>query len=301
MGVFKRTVKSNGAKKEYWYIDYTVNGKRKWESVGRVGDVTKAAAKKLLALRRTEVLHGKFNIPVNTIAPTFSEFAKDYIEYAKVNKRSWDRDACSLRTLVPVFGSYTLADISPFLIEKYKLERKKSVSARTVNMELSLLRRMFNLGITWDKCLSNPVSKVKFYKEEIKGVRVLTKEEEERLLESSSDHLKTVLITALNTGMRYGEIINLCWKDVDLDLGYIEVEKSKSGKSRQIPMNERLKEALDILKLTSSVSNSVSTKYSSKRNSKLLLDSYLSRRDGLKSRWAHAREGSTPSLPTPVR
>jgi integrase len=240
MGVFKRTVIRNESKREYWYIDYTVNGKRKWESVGRVGVVTKADARKLLALRRTEVLHGKFNLPVKMVTQTFSEYAKDYLEYAKENKRSWDRDACSLRSLVPVFGTYTLADISPILIEKYKLARKKSVSARTVNMELSLLRRMFNLGIAWDKCLSNPVSKVKFYKEEIKGVRVLTKEEEERLLESCSDHLKPVLITALNTGMRYGEIITLNWKDVNLEVGYINVAMSKTDKTRQIPINDKL-------------------------------------------------------------
>ncbi len=297
MGVFKRTVIWKEKKSEYWYIDYTVNGKRKWESVGRVGEVSKADARKLLAIRKTEVLHGKFNLPVNMIAPTFSEFAKDYLEYAKENKRSWDRDACSLRCLVPFFGSYSLTEISPILIEKYKLERKKSVSARTVNMELSLLRRMFNLGIAWDKCLSNPISKVKFYKEELKAVRVLTKEEEHVLLESCSDHLKPVLITALNTGMRYGEIITLNWKDVNLEVGYINVAMSKSDKTRQIPINDRLKEALKILKLRSSVSNSVSTKYSAQQKSKQLQDTYLSRRDGLKSRWARAHEGSTPSLP----
>ena len=297
MGVFKRTVIRNEKKSEYWYIDYTVNDKRKWESVGRVGVVTKADARKLLAVRRIEVLHGKFNLPINMEIPTFSEYAKEYLEYAKENKRSWDRDACSLRCLVPFLGSYTLAEISPILIEKYKLERKKTVSARTVNMELSLLRRMFNLGIAWDKCVINPVSKVKFFKEEIKGVRVLTEEEEHRLLECSSDHLKAILITALNTGMRYGEIINLGWKDVNLDMRYIEVEKSKSGKGRQIPMNDKLNETLDTLKLASSVSKSVSTKYSAQENIQQLQDTYISRRDGLKSRWAHAHEGSTPSLP----
>jgi len=41
MGVFKRTTKRNGKKREYWYIDYVLNGKRKWESVGKVGLVTK--------------------------------------------------------------------------------------------------------------------------------------------------------------------------------------------------------------------------------------------------------------------
>ncbi len=268
MSVFKRAIKTKQGKSLYWYIDYTVNGKRKWESVGRVGEATKADARKLLALRRTEVLQGKFKAPDKRVVPTFAEFAKEYIEYAKGNKKSWDRDACSLRCLVPFFGSYTLDDISPILIEKYKLERKKSVSGRTVNIELSLLRRMFNLGIAWDKCESNPVTKVKFYKEEPSKTRVLSEEEEHRLLEACSDHLKPILVTALNTGMRYGEILSLCWKDVYLEEGYINVAHSKSGKSRQIPINSRLEEALKRLKLGSTVSTSVSSEYLSTQNSK---------------------------------
>ena len=299
MSVFKRTIKTKQGKSHYWYIDYTVNDKRKWESVGRVGEVSKADAKKLLALRRTEILQGKFKVPDNRVAPTFSEFSKEYLEYAKANKKSWDRDACSLRSLVPVFGSYTLSDISPILIEKYKLARKKSVSARTVNIDLSLLKRMFNLGIDWDKCQTNPVSKVKFYKEEPSKTRVLSEEEEHRLMESCADHIKPIILTALNTGMRYGEIINLCWKDVYLEAGYINVAKSKSGKSRQIPINDRLKEAIKGLKLGISVSNSVSSEGGSSRKSKQIRSTYALSPTGLKSRWIHVRGGSSPPLPIP--
>ncbi|MFI5323240.1 MAG: tyrosine-type recombinase/integrase [Thermodesulfobacteriota bacterium] len=295
MSVFKRTIKTKQGNSLYWHIDYTINGKRKWESVGKVGQASKADARKLLALRKTEVLQGKFNLPDNRVAPSFSDFSKDYIEYAKENKRSWDRDACSLRCLVPFFGSYTLDETSPILIEKYKLGRKRSVSSRTVNMELSLLRRMFNLGTVWDKCQINPISKVKFYKEELKKVRVLTEEEEHRLLEASSEHLKPILITALNTGMRYGELIDLFWKDVNLEEGYIYVAKSKSGKSRQIPINEGLKSTLKELKLGSSVSSSVSSDGISIRNSMQSRATYVPQPNELKSRWAHAREGSTPS------
>jgi len=286
MSVFKRTIKTKQGKSQYWYIDYTVNNKRKWESVGRVGEATKADAKKLLALRRTEILQGKFKAPDNRVVPTFAEFAKEYIEYAKGNKKSWDRDMYSLRKLGPFFGSYALNDISPILVEKYKLERKKSVSARTVNIELSLLRRMFNLGIAWDKCQSNPVSKVKFYKEELSKTRVLSEEEEHRLLESCSDHLKPILITALNTGMRYGEVLSLYWKDVYLDEGYINVAQSKSGKSRQIPINSRLEEALKRLKLGSTASTSVSSEYTGRRKNKQLQGTYVLSRAGLRIQWA---------------
>jgi len=137
MGVFKRTTKRNGKKREYWYIDYVINGKHKWESVGRVGIVSKSDAKRLFELRQSEILQGKLRSSKNIVISSFSDFAKEYLEYAKGNKKSWERDACALRVLVPYFGKLNLNEITPFLIEKYKIERKKTVSVRTINIELS--------------------------------------------------------------------------------------------------------------------------------------------------------------------
>ena len=258
MGVFKRTTKRNDKKREYWYIDYVLNGKRKWESVGKVGLVTKSDAKKLLELRKSEILQGKFKTKKQNVIPTFSEFSKEYLEYAKQNKKSWDRDACALRVLLPFFGSKNLSEITPFLVEKYKIVRKKTVSDRTINIELSLLRRMFNLATSWDKYDSNPINKVKFYKEELTKERILSDKEESNLLNSSPEHIKPILLTALNTGMRYGEIINLKWNNVDFESRYIHIIKSKSGKDRKIPINDTLYRTLKKQKSEIIVSKSVS-------------------------------------------
>jgi len=261
MSVFKKRYKNKGGKtSEYWYIDYTVDGKRKWESVGKVGLVNKTDARKLLSIRKVEVLKGIFGIDKKRTSPSFSMFSKEYIVYAKSNKKSWDRDVCALRSLEPFFGRYELDKISPIQIEKYKVERKATVSPRTVNIELSLLRRMFNLGITWDKCESNPVSKVKFYREDPPTERVLSEDEEQRLLECSAEHIKPIIATALNTGLRYGELINLRWQDIDFEGRYIVVRTSKTGNSRKVPMNDTVKETLEQLFLRSTVSDSVSSK-----------------------------------------
>ena len=259
MGVFKRTIKRNQTKSEYWYIDYVLNGKRKWESVGRVGHVSKADAKKLLALRKTEVLQGKFKTAKKKVIPTFAEFAQEYLEYAKQNKKSWDRDMYSLRKLVPFFGSYKLSEISPILIEKYKLKRKDIVSDRTVNIELVLLKRMFYLGISWNRCESNPMHKVSLFKQAEPKERILTQDEEKKLLDASPEHLRPIIITALQTGMRYGEILNLTWDNVDLETGYIRIKESKSGKGRNIPINDTLEKTLLEQISKNFVSNSVST------------------------------------------
>lgn len=73
--------------------------------------------------------------------------------------------------------------------------------------------------------------------------RILTPEEEERLLACSPLHLKPIIINALNTGMRKGEILSLRWEDVDLENNLITVrqEVSKSRKMRRIPINATLR------------------------------------------------------------
>jgi integrase len=158
-------------------------------------------------------------------------------------------------------GGYKLTEISPILIEKYKLKRKQSVSTETVNKELSILRRIFNVAISWDKCKSNPVNKVKFFQQPPPKERILTLDEENSLLNESPKHLRAILITALHTGMRRGEILNLKWADIDHSNGYIHVRKSKSGNGRKIPINETLRETLLELQSQNFVSNSVSSNF----------------------------------------
>jgi Phage integrase SAM-like domain len=199
-GFFKRAIKGkDGSKTDHWYIDYTVDGKRKWEAIGKVAEVSKADAKKLLALIKTEILQGKFNAPKPKIIPTFSEFAREDLGFAKDNKRAWDRHMYALRSLEPFFRSFKLKDISPMLVEKYKLERKQAVSTETVNKELSILRRTFNVAISWDKCKSNPVNKVKFFQKSPPKERILSLDEQKRLLSESPKYLKPIRITVLNT------------------------------------------------------------------------------------------------------
>jgi hypothetical protein len=72
-----------------------------------------------------------------------------------------------------------ITEITAVEIEGNKLKRRSEVSGATVNRELALLKRMFNLAIDWDHYLgSNPVRKVKFFQEFNTGRRVLPLAEE---------------------------------------------------------------------------------------------------------------------------
>ena len=137
------------------------------------------------------------------------------------------------------------------MVEKYKLTRKEEgAGPATINRELGCLRHMFNMAIKWKKAQSNPVREVKFLIEPKEKNRILAEEEEARLLEEvrtehKSKHLEAIIVTALHTGMRKGEILNLKWSNVDFKNGVITVEKTKNDEIRKIPMNQRLTETLE--------------------------------------------------------
>lgn len=179
------------------------------------------------------------------------EFTELFIEnYSKVNKQTWKDDQERLRWINSLFGDVTLNEVSPVHIEKLKSRKlKEGVSRTTVNHYLKTLKRMFNIAIAWGYTDKNPVKGIKFYSEkDARRDRVLTREEEDCLLGVASERLRPILIVALNTGMRKGEILRLKWQDIDLENRIILVKKTKSGEPRTLPINSRLLDELIWLK-----------------------------------------------------
>jgi integrase len=104
-----------------------------------------------------------------------------------------------------------------------------------------ILRNPFNTGDTL-------ISKA----DERKRERILTREEEEKLLAACSGvraHLLPIVICALDTGMRQGEIFKLQWSDVDLDNRLINVRafNTKTMRERQVAITGRLARELQAL------------------------------------------------------
>lgn len=234
MGIYRR--------KRIWWINYYDQNRRRIQESAH--STNKREAEKLHALRKSEVLRGIYRQPVRI---TLEEFGKRYMEYAKANKRSWLRDQQMLKPLTEFLGvDRQLTDITPPDIEGYKLHRRKQVSGSTVNRELALLKRMFNLAINWDLYLaSNPVRKVKFFQELNIGRRVLTEEEENKLLQNAAPFIQDIILFALNTGLRIGEIFTLLWSHVDWEKGVLNVFAPKTGKIRVVPMNSETRRILE--------------------------------------------------------
>lgn len=145
-------------------------------------------------------------------------------------------------------GMYTLADTTPSIIAEQRDYLAKGVtrlgklrSPSTVNRYLAALSHAFTIAEKeWEWLDTNPLRKVGKLKEPRGRVRFLNEEERAALLDSvkksRNRNLYPIVILALSTGMRLGEICNLKWADVNLADGRIIIEESKNDERRGVPL-----------------------------------------------------------------
>ena len=101
------------------------------------GRVPKTIAKEKEIKFKSQIASGEYDARKKNVL--FEKFVEQYLDYSKVNKRpkSYGRDITSTRVLMSFFKEKTLANIHPFLIEKYKKKRLEKVKPATVNRELA--------------------------------------------------------------------------------------------------------------------------------------------------------------------
>jgi integrase len=125
-----------------------------------------------------------------------------------------------------------------------------------VNRDLQLLRNVFNFAVRQGWIVQSPFKlgePLISMASETPRERVLSREEERRLLAACTGkcrHLRPILVCALDTGMRRGEIFKLCWKEVDLINREIMIRatNTKTGRARVVPITTRLYKELSGLK-----------------------------------------------------
>lgn len=120
-----------------------------------------------------------------------------------------------------------------------KTRTESGAKPATVNRELVVLSAAINAwNLDHSTQLKNPVNGLKL-KESEHRLRWLTRDEYDRLIDSSDGYLRDFIILAVQTGMRRGELLNLTWDRVDFANATIRLEagQTKTGKSRTIPLN----------------------------------------------------------------
>jgi hypothetical protein len=139
-----------------WYYDFMYRGQR---YTGHIGPVSRTVAKEIMAKKKAEAVEGRYELPSKKPSPMFETVAADYLRYYRANRqlKSVERHEMAYQALRATFAGQRLADITPFMIERYKQTRKaQGRSEVTINRELAFLKNLFprlSPGAKWLKIL----------------------------------------------------------------------------------------------------------------------------------------------------
>lgn len=284
-GAVQRKFQKDGKTIKVWYarIQYTDgNGKRQQrEQKPRYN--TKTAAKEV-AKEMLGTLEGEGMASLEATTMTFAQLAefyeKNYLveaEYVNGRKiagyRSKYEIGLRLEVLKKYFRNKKVQSITHGELKKFKTERLKTPvilgkntrgtekkgkpverqrSIGTVHKELGLLRRVLNVAVSNGWINRNPFTMGDALispGDERQRERILTRDEEEKLLLACTGywaHLKPIIVCALDTGMRRGEIFKLRWSDIDFHNGIINVQalNTRTLRQRQVANTSRLTQEL---------------------------------------------------------
>lgn len=192
---------------------------------------------------------GRYFKPTASDQKTFAELADRYIqEVLPVKPKIKYDQTYQLRWWIDEIGHYFLDDLTPAILAKArdKLSKttgghRKKKSSATVNRYLAALTAALNHGVReWNWLKESPAKGLRKCKEPRGRVRYLSDDERQRLfqacLESSNENLYTIVVLALSTGMRKGEIMGLTWENIDLKRGFVYLEDTKNGERRAVPL-----------------------------------------------------------------
>jgi integrase len=224
-----------------WWSYVYADGIRHAKSTGtgnrRIAEKLDAEHKEALTLARLGM-----RVPVPEM--TFGELAARFL--AEGSPKAWHLDR--LRLLLPYFSEVPIGRINKGLVREYRSHRhaQKQVSDTTVNRDLEALRHLLYWAVDEGLLAANPLSRMSLVRERRKPRMMISVGEEERLLAAAAPHLRSVIIIALDAGMRRGEILGQRWEHIDLDRGLLSVTRSKTagGEGREIPLTRRLQALL---------------------------------------------------------
>ncbi len=200
-------------------------------------------ASRFFSAENVKIERGTWQEPTLRVL-TLSDALDEYREYSKVQHRShksyvapslkmWERELDS---------TVLLSTVTHAQVEHVKLRRAGSVGRSTVDKDLGVLKAFFNWCVSRGMAASNPVRKVKGFREDNTRLRYLTEEEYQRLIEAAqkvrSPHLAEKIALAVHTGLRRGNLFNLRWDQIDFLNRVLRVSRTKTNHPHAVPLNE---------------------------------------------------------------
>lgn len=239
-------------------MTYTMNGERNFESTKTT---SKNLARKIWKKREGEIALGLFKVGWAGERMTFDQLCEEFerSHFAGLAENTVQGHRSYLKNLKAFFANCTLDKISVESVETYRDQRKQqpakrnpkqTVKGATVNRELECLKCVLDLALNRKYISDNPASAVKHFNElrERPVRRMLTLDEERRILEVAPPHLRVAIILLSQTGGRtYSEGFSLRWDQVDFDSKVIRLDNTVKtpGSTEPIPLSEY---ACDVLR-----------------------------------------------------
>jgi integrase len=238
-------------KSPYWWMSYIMDGEQFWESTRTS---SRNAALRIWKKREAEIALGKFKVGWPGEGIAFEEMCKEFEQshFAAISPGTVAGYRAYLKHLKVFFGGLMLARITTKLIEEYRDHRRQQPSVRysgrtlkgaTVNRELECLTCLLDLAVRREYIPENPARAVKHFNElrERPVKQMLTLEQENRILNAASPHLRVGIVLLVQTGGRtYTEGFRLRWDQIDWENRLIRFgnDVKTPGSSEPLPLTD---------------------------------------------------------------
>jgi integrase len=178
---------------------------------------------------------------------TLADLLKRYRESVTPSKRGAVEETFRLKYLERSrMARLAVINVTPKVVADYRDERLRACCPGTVIRDLAVLSAIFNHARReWDIGVPNPVAMVRKPAAPPGRDRVLTADEQSRLLAAAiptarrNPLLHPILVVALETAMRRSELLGMTWQDVQLDRAVVRLPLTKNGSSRWVPLSTR--------------------------------------------------------------
>ena len=247
-----------GKPEKIYYVRYRKDGKLIEEKAGRQfqDDMTPARASRIRTQRIVgDELSNKERREVKKLAVR-AEASRWTVDRLWEEYKAQKPDLKGIVTdenryqnyIKPLFANKEPKDLSPFDLDRLRLNLLKTKTPGTVKNVLELLRRIVNFGEKKNLCeglkFTIEMPKVSNLKTEDLTPRQLS-----NLLEALDQdpnvQVANLMLLALFTGMRRGELFKLIWNDIDFERRFIRIREPKGGPDEQIPLNEAARQLLE--------------------------------------------------------
>ena len=225
-----------------WWFSIFINGERVCESAGTSN---RRAAERIEKARREELNNQRHRVPHIDLDVTVGAVAARFIAEGLATPYYLDR----FNHTLPYFGEIPIRDLNQSVLRKYRQERyaaNPSLKPATINRDLATLRRLCNWAAEEAIIPVNPLGRLRMERERRTKRPVMSIREEKVLMAHAPLHLQRLILCALDTGMRRGELLSQRWEDVDLDNRILHVSHSKTpeGECRIVPLTNRVYDML---------------------------------------------------------